>query len=294
MNRNIVWLSLILLLCLWPHNTLAGQPLTWEIQGEHNTVHITGSIHVLREDDYPLPERLLESWQQTDELVLEITLDAATMQKVNQTMLEHGQLHDGKTLADVLTAETLGELEALLAEIGLPLGAVAHLRPWALALMLTMQRIQAAGYRTDLGVDMYLFERAGEEDRPVRGLEDVDDQLEVLYGMDPEMEENFLRHSLAELDAVESEVPRLVAAWRNGDAEALETLLVAGFEEFPEVYERALVQRNEAWVPQLEALLDDRQDYLVVVGAAHLVGPGNVIELLRARGLEVNRLRDND
>jgi hypothetical protein len=34
-------------------------------------------------------------------------------------------------------------------------------------------------------------------------------------------------------------------------------------------------------------LLDDRDDYLVVVGALHLVGRDSVVELLRKRGYEV-------
>jgi hypothetical protein len=38
---------------------------------------------------------------------------------------------------------------------------------------------------------------------------------------------------------------------------------------------------------QLADLLDDRDDYLVVVGALHLVGPDSVVELLAKRGYAV-------
>jgi uncharacterized protein YbaP (TraB family) len=47
--------------------------------------------------------------------------------------------------------------------------------------------------------------------------------------------------------------------------------------------------RNRAWVEQLGKLLDDRDDYLVVVGALHLVGRHSVVELLRRRGYTVTQ-----
>jgi uncharacterized protein YbaP (TraB family) len=38
---------------------------------------------------------------------------------------------------------------------------------------------------------------------------------------------------------------------------------------------------------RLTDLLDDRDDYLVVVGALHLVGDGSVVSLLEKRGFKV-------
>jgi len=38
-------------------------------------------------------------------------------------------------------------------------------------------------------------------------------------------------------------------------------------------------------------MLADGRRHLVVVGALHLVGPDSVVELLRARGLEVELVR---
>ena len=40
---------------------------------------------------------------------------------------------------------------------------------------------------------------------------------------------------------------------------------------------------------RLEGLLDDRDDYLVVVGALHLVGRNSVVDLLRQRGYTVTQ-----
>ena len=56
------------------------------------------------------------------------------------------------------------------------------------------------------------------------------------------------------------------------------------FADYPGLYEKLVTKRNSAWVPVLERMLDDGAHSLVVVGALHLVGPGNVIELFQAAG----------
>ena len=55
---------------------------------------------------------------------------------------------------------------------------------------------------------------------------------------------------------------------------------------------RATAARNDAWVPQLEArlALGEGEDTLAVVGALHLLGEDGVVEKLRAKGYEVERV----
>ena len=50
-----------------------------------------------------------------------------------------------------------------------------------------------------------------------------------------------------------------------------------------------LGKRNRAWVPQIEQLHADGGAF-VAVGAGHLVGPANVVDLLAERGFTVTRV----
>ena len=85
---------------------------------------------------------------------------------------------------------------------------------------------------------------------------------------------------------------RLDAAWRAGDVERLRDDMAAEMKrEYPALYRRINSQRNEAWLPKLEARLAGRSDdTLVVVGALHLLGEDGVVEKLRARGYAVERI----
>ena len=55
------------------------------------------------------------------------------------------------------------------------------------------------------------------------------------------------------------------------------------------MYQALIVDRNRRWADQIEALLDDPQDYLVVVGALHLVGEDGLPAVLEARGVDIAR-----
>ena len=53
---------------------------------------------------------------------------------------------------------------------------------------------------------------------------------------------------------------------------------------------RINVQRNDAWLPKLERTLARDDDALVVVGALHLLGEDGIVEKLRAKGYQVERI----
>jgi hypothetical protein len=57
----------------------------------------------------------------------------------------------------------------------------------------------------------------------------------------------------------------------------------------PSLYGPLVVERHRGWLGKIEALLDDEQDWLVVVGAMHLLGPDNLVTLLEGRGHRLHR-----
>ena len=70
----------------------------------------------------------------------------------------------------------------------------------------------------------------------------------------------------------------------------LDSTLLQGIREYPEVYQRVIVERNRAWLPKIESYLRDGESYFVVVGAGHLAGREGLIEALKAKGYSVEQL----
>ena len=51
-----------------------------------------------------------------------------------------------------------------------------------------------------------------------------------------------------------------------------------------------LVDRNKNWLPKLEAPFTRKGHALVIVGAAHLVGPDGLLAMLKAKGYTIEQL----
>ena len=103
-------------------------------------------------------------------------------------------------------------------------------------------------------------------------------------------------HNLStdEADEAEARTEALYAAWRRGDDKTLwREMGQAMRREYPALYRRINVARNDAWLAPLEARLHapGTDDTLVVVGALHLVGEDGVVAKLRAKGYKVERLK---
>jgi hypothetical protein len=82
----------------------------------------------------------------------------------------------------------------------------------------------------------------------------------------------------------------IVSSWQNGDATQLGSILHISFKDHPDIYNRFLAQRNKAWVGTIEDLIAYGDSALVIVGAGHLVGPENLLQLLRARGYTIEQI----
>jgi hypothetical protein len=123
----------------------------------------------------------------------------------------------------------------------------------------------------------------------MRGLETAVEQLSILASMSPEEQRRFLEATLDEADTVQ-QLRTITEAWRSGDLPRLEELLRQGAAESPGFFRRLVVERNLRWLPQIEKMLaDPADDYLVVTGAAHMLGEEGLVELLRRKGYKVTR-----
>ena len=68
--------------------------------------------------------------------------------------------------------------------------------------------------------------------------------------------------------------------------------MLAEMRKYPELYRTLVVDRNEAWVKTIKSLTSKEDDYLVVVGALHLVGEDGVPTLLSEIGIIADQLTE--
>jgi uncharacterized protein YbaP (TraB family) len=263
----------------------------WTVEGRHNTVYLLGSIHVLRPVDGGLPPIADAAYRDAEQLVMEIDMDdlaAADPGAMLAAMQRTALLPDGQSLRDVL-GEDYATVAARAHDAGLELEFLDRFAPWFVATTLLQLELAKRGFSPEFGIEQTLAERAIADGKPILGLETAEQQFAVLAGLSLPQQKRFLMMTLDEASQIDAELAELLRAWRTGDTETLARVLEREFDDFPDLYRPLTEDRNRAWVGRLEDLLDERDDYLVIVGALHLVGRNSVIELLEKRGFEVRQ-----
>jgi len=269
----------------------AERSVVWSVRGEHNTVYLFGSIHVLRPGDVGLPRAAAAAYDDAEQLVMEIDMDdpaiADPLAMAGQ-MQRYAQLPAGQSLRSVL-GDDHSSVAAYVREAGLDIAALDGFAPWFVGMMVLQLEVAKRGFDPAHGIEQQVTDRAVADRKPILGLETPADQFAVLAGLSLPEQKRFLLMTLEETDQADAKLDQLLNAWRTGDTATLAKVLSEEFEEFPELYRPLTEDRNRAWVEQLADLLDDRDDYLVVVGALHLVGRNSVVDLLRQRGYRVTQ-----
>jgi uncharacterized protein len=281
-TRRAWLLALSLLGCL---TARAGSPV-WALHGQHNTVYLAGSVHLLKAGDSTLPPAFDRAYKDSKGIVMELALDKLDPMEAAGWMMEHGTLEDGATLRKTIGEERYRRVSAEAQRLGVPMEAADMLQPWALGLQLIEIQYMQLGFDPQQGVEQQLQHKAAADGKPISGLETLDEQLGVLQGMSYEDQARFLDMIVTEMHDVETDTQSVVTAWRTGDAAKLAALLSDEYKSFPKLYRLLVSDRNKRWVPQIEKLLQENQDYFVVVGALHLVGDGGLLELMRRDGYQ--------
>jgi uncharacterized protein YbaP (TraB family) len=262
-----------------------GHHIFWEVHGKHNTVYLLGSVHMLKPGDSALPPEALRAYAQSRKLVMELDLNAADAGDSLLAETAAALLPEGQTLESVLGPSLYASFATQAEAVGLDPQLAERFQPWFAALMLEQFELAKAGFDAQSGVDMQFAQRAQSDGKPIIGLETVDEQLGIFANLSMPQQCDYLRATLSDASSEVSDAAKVVQAWEQGDAARLEQLLREGSKESPELYQRLTIDRNRRWLPKITQMLnDDSGNYLIIVGALHLIGHDGVIDLLQRSG----------
>jgi uncharacterized protein YbaP (TraB family) len=261
-----------------------GLPL-WLIEDADNRIWLLGSIHLLREQDYPLPEPMRSAYEEAETLVMELDMDELDPARAATAMFTRAATPEGRTLASLMGPEKFARARTTAAEAGIDLDRFRRTEPWYAALTVTQMQLARHGYDPRHGLDAHMAALARRDGKPVDGLETFEEQLAFFDELPVSLQSDMLLEALSELQHLDAGMRETVDAWLSGDSDYLADVLLEELRAYPELYDTLVVGRNRRWAPRLARLLEDESDYLVIVGALHLVGPDSVLELLAAEGL---------
>ena len=192
----------------------------------------------------------------------------------------------GTTLAQLVSAATWEELSRWAQLTNTPLNALQAMPAWMAGLTVAINTSSQLGFRNEHGIERHFLSRLASSGKSTEGLETVLGQMSLFSQFPESTQEAMLQQSLLDASQLSSKINALIQAWRSGNTSSMNTLMSKSFEGFPEVRRLLVDERNSAWMPRLEALLQSTTPTMILVGTAHLCGPGSLIERLQKKGYQ--------
>jgi len=166
------------------------------------------------------------------------------------------------------------------------------MQTWIAAIAIGYVRDFRAGEIPGPGADDWLEQHFRAAGKPVLPIESGNQVMATVSAI-PEAEQ---RHMLdLALDAPQRSRAELRApmhAWAKGEvgSDSALTVDLVGSSGSEALSAPLLTNRNRAWADSLARRLQTPGTALFAAGAGHFIGPGSLLELLRQRGIKVNRV----
>jgi len=285
----VKFLSIKLLIIIFTTTAIADSSV-WKISKGKDFVYLAGTIHILPPSEFPLPDEFQKAYKNSSVIVLEAKLPDPKDTAAQIAMLQHMAYKDGSKLSDVITKKTYQSLSNYLKTLGVDLTELNGFKPGFIVSMMAVLEAKKAQISGE-GVDAYYAKLAQKANKPTEYLETAAFQLQMLAGMGDGNEDEFLTARLSQMVGFETMIKALITAWRSGDTQALEAIVITPMlKDDPQSLKDLINDRNQNWLPKIEAMFGDLNTEFVLVGVGHLIGKNSVIQLLKMKGYHVEKL----
>lgn len=266
---------------------IEGGPALWQVQRGALKGWLFGTIHVLPHDVAWETQAIKDAMGAADRLVLE----AADLQDEQKTLGLFEKMGRSANLppleARVPPAERAPLLKAL-DDGGTSSQLLSGYESWAAAMLLSAASQQGLGVSQDDGVEPVLiaaFKKAG---KPIGGLETVERQFGAFDTLPEAAQARLLVQTVHEAGEMKALYDRILKAWAKGDMDAIAREDQNGEQPDPVVEDAILIARNRDWAKAIGPMTGRP---FIAVGAGHLTGHDNLIDLLKAQGFTITRVQ---
>ncbi len=280
-------LSLIISLFLIPSSY--SQSSVWKVEANGNVIYIGGTVHLLRAEDYPLPDEFYQAYKKADALVFETDLKEMEGEEIMSKLMVEAQYQDGNSLSKSLSPKVYSLLKEKMTEKGLPIESFESFKPSIIILTLSSLMMQQNGIDTE-GVDQHFYKKAEEDKKNVMFLETVDEQIKMLTSMGEGNEDAFVLSSLEDLEEMNKGMEDLIADWKNGTKETMEKEIETMIKEYPNIYKTLLEERNKSWILSMNKFLESNEVEYILVGGMHLYGEQGILNILKKKKIKITQL----
>ncbi len=273
-------------------DVVKAKPALWQVKKDEGTVYLLGSFHLLPKNYLWYNGIIQQSFDSSEELVMETKMTPESTAAIQAMVMKNAFLAPDDSLKNHLDS---AHYEKLLVHskklLGMDETAVKKLKPWFVALQLSVISIMSTGMDLELGVDKHLEALAGQKEKSISGLESAQQAMNAMINHPLPVQTAMLNDTFDQLDDFKSYINSYLSAWASGDAAILSKTMIEEMAVHTELYQALIIDRNNNWMPAIEQHINSGKTIFIVVGAAHLVGQDGIVRMLRDKGYQAEKIQ---
>jgi len=296
MKKSVLLSMLIIAACsvYAQTETYKSGSLLWKISGKNlsKSSYILGTFHLKSGEYLDSIPGAITALQSCEQVVGEVNM--SDMTGLQMQMLQAMKMPADTTYKVLYSDEDFQFVNEKVTElIGNGLEQLGMLKPAAIQLTVIARAYMK--YYPNINptniLDIRIQSEATKEQKPVFGLETVDDQIHVLFGIkDLQQQADALLCSMKNLDELMSLVPEIINDYDRGDLNKLYELMrdteICPSISSEEEADALNKDRNNAWMKKLPEIMKEKSSF-IAVGALHLAGKDGLLNLLEKAGYSV-------
>jgi len=275
---------------------ITAQPLKaelfWTYEKEGQQGYLMGSVHFANQSFYPLDKKILDAYERSSVLVVEVNEETVSEDERQRLIAENGFYANNQTMMDHLSPKTLSIIESLLKEFGIPLEAVKNYQPGLLAITITALQAEKLGYKADQGIDQYFMQKARYK-KKIRQIEDFAFQMALLTNLPADDE--ILQDSFKDMSDYKATWAAMMSAWKRGDGDELYKQAIGDpLNDYPKLagfFDVLFFDRHPRMANSANECVKNKETCFIVVGAGHMLGEKGVVAELIRQGYRVTQLQ---
>lgn len=263
----------------------------YKIENNGNTIYILGSIHIGDNSMYPIDEKVIDAFNSSNELYVEVNVTEQSKMKYIQEEMFY---KDNTNLKDSLGDNLYNKYKLFMDKYFIEENNYINLKPWAAYNMLSNLPMNIKmPNSSDLGIDRYFITKAKLNNKTIKELETIELQTNVLSSLSDEDYKNMINSFLDAansygIDIFTQNSEDLKNIWKSGNDKELNLKINKGDKFSNNLFDKRDIGMAEKITDMLNS--KDKNTIFVVAGAAHFTPEDSVIKLLENNGFTIQKL----
>lgn len=268
-------------------------PLLIEVtkDGYNSKLYLFGSIHAADDTMYPLSDKIINAYQNSDYVAAEFDLTEYMNDMSSQISgILPFMYSNNKSIKDDISEDLYKKAQVILEDADLYSSLYDRYKPIIWMSLVENAVINNSDLDEQKGIDMYFLNKSKEDKKEIIELESANYQYGILSSFDIPMQVYLLEESVNNYDESLNQMKDLYELYKKGNKEDLENLLFSDEEmnEYDKIYNNALITvRNEKMTKLLEEYFAQDKNIFCTVGLAHIIGDNGIANLLKQDGYKV-------